>query len=164
MARSIAVDRQSAATETSTRKIYRLSDSLRLRVTRCASIPGCSRVKGEMTNVKQGLSSIAAVIALSLVCGCEKRFDADAARKMTNTGQGNSAEGLAIVGFFAMKKLRDCSERLDAYCAFRYEPQPSGIRPRRDPSSTASLRNASPANDLLAMTHLRVTHAFLKVV
>ncbi len=52
------------------------------------------------------------------------------------------AEGLAIVGLYALKKLRECSEHPDDPCAFRYEAEASANRLKRDsPSSPANFEN-----------------------
>jgi hypothetical protein len=50
-----------------------------------------------------------------------------------------SEEGLALVGVYALKKLRECSEHPDEPCAFRYEVEASVNRLKRD-------RSSSPAN------------------
>jgi hypothetical protein len=45
---------------------------------------------------------------------------------MANADQQSSAEGLAIVGLYALKKLRECNDHPDAPCAFRNEARGSG--------------------------------------
>jgi len=54
---------------------------------------------------------------------------------MANADQQSSAEGLAIVGLYALKKLRECNDHPDAPCAFRNEAQGSGNRQKTDKSS-----------------------------
>jgi hypothetical protein len=92
-----------------------------------------------MTNMKQELSSLALAMTFTLVTGCEKRPEAEALPKMVNAGQRSSAEGLAIVGLYALKKLRECSEHPNDPCAFRYRAEASVNRLKRD-------RSSSPAN------------------
>ena len=89
-----------------------------------------------MTNMKQELSSLALAMTFALVTGCEKRPEAEALPKMANADQRSSAEGLAIVGLYALKKLRECSQHPNASCAFRYDAEASVNRLKRDRSSS----------------------------
>ena len=89
--------------------------------------------------MKQELSSLALAMTFTLVTGCEKRPEAERLPKAGPAGQQSSSEGLAIVGLYALKKLRECSEHPDDSCAFRYEAEASVNRLKRDNSS-------SPAN------------------
>jgi len=89
--------------------------------------------------MRQALLSLAVSTALSLlITACENRPATDAARKMANADQQSSAEGLAIVGLYALKKLRECNDHPDAPCAFRNEAQGSGNRQKTDQSSAAT--------------------------
>jgi hypothetical protein len=90
-----------------------------------------------MTNMKQEFSSLA--LAMTFVTGCEKRPEAERLARLAHAGQRSSAEGLAIVGLYALKKLRECSEHPDDPCAFCYEGEASMNRLKRD-------RSCSPAN------------------
>jgi hypothetical protein len=98
-----------------------------------------SRERGPMTNMKQELSSLALAMTFTLVTGCEKRQEAERPPRLAHAGQRSSAEGLALVGGYALKKLRECSEHPDEPCAFRYEVEASVNRLKRD-------RSSSPAN------------------
>ena len=75
---------------------------------------------------------------LTVLAACEKRPVPVATQKTTNTSQGGSAEGLVIVGLYALKKLRECSEQPEAPCVFRDEAQASGNRqrPEKPPRSS----------------------------
>ena len=64
------------------------------------------------------LSSLALAMTFALVTGCEKRPEAKRLPRLAHAGQRSSAEGLAIVGLYAVKKLRGCSEHPDDPCAF----------------------------------------------
>ena len=60
--------------------------------------------------MQQELSSLALAMTFALVTGCEKRPEAERLPSMAHAGQRSSAEGLAIVGLDAVKKLWECSE------------------------------------------------------
>ena len=95
-----------------------------------------------MTNMKQELSSLALAMTFALVTGCEKRPEAERLPRLAHADQRSSAEGLAIVGLYALGKLRECSEHPDDPCAFRYEAEASANRLKRDsPSSPANFEN-----------------------
>jgi hypothetical protein len=81
---------------------------------------------GKISPMRQALLSLAVSTTLSLLTACENRPGADAARKMANADQQSSAEGLAIVGLYAPKKLPECNDHPDAPCAFRNEARGSG--------------------------------------
>jgi hypothetical protein len=89
--------------------------------------------------MKQELSSLALAMTFTVVTGCEKRQEAERPPRMANAGQQSSAEGLALVGLYTLKKLRECSEHPDDPCAFRYEVEASVNRLKHD-------RSSSPAN------------------
>jgi hypothetical protein len=72
----------------------------------------------------------------TLVTGCEKRPEAERLPRLAHAGQRSSAEGLALVGLYALKKLRECSEHPDDPCAFRYEAEASVNRLKHDNSSS----------------------------
>jgi hypothetical protein len=81
---------------------------------------------GEISPMRQALLSLAVSTALSLLTACENRPAEDTPHQMANADQQSSAEGLAIVGLYALKKLRECNDHPDAPCAFRNEAQGSG--------------------------------------
>jgi hypothetical protein len=109
---------------------------LRLTVNRFGSdfIPpeDTVRMGGDMTTIKHGLLSLAAVVALTIPSGCEKPSDSNSETKAANSSQRSSAEGLAIVEFFVLKKLQECSARPGADCAFTYEGKALEDRPMTD--------------------------------
>ena len=89
-----------------------------------------------------GIVESALAMTFTLVTGCEKRPEAERLPRLAHAGQQSSAEGLAIVGLYALKKLRECSEHPDDPCAFRYEAEASANRLKRDsPSSPANFEN-----------------------
>jgi hypothetical protein len=90
-----------------------------------------------MVTVSKALSLALAEI-LNLLTACENRQETGAERKMSKAGQGTSAEGLVIIGLFALKNLRECQEQPDALCAFRDRAQASRNRMRLDKASSPS--------------------------
>ena len=90
------------------------------------------------------VSAVSFLLAGILIAlpACENRRDADAVRKMANASQRHSSEGLALIGLFALMKLRECSEHPDAPCAFRDPAQSSAV-----PSKPTKLRKSAHAGE-----------------
>ena len=89
-----------------------------------------------MATVSKALLSLALAGTLNLLTACENRQETAAERKIPKASQGTSAEGLVIIGLFALKNLRECQEHPDAPCAFRDRAQASRNRMKVDKSSS----------------------------
>ena len=91
-----------------------------------------------MVTVSKALLSLALAEILSLLTACENRQETGAEQKMSKASQGTSAEGLVIIGLFALKNLQECREHPDAPCAIRDRAQASRNRMKLDKSSSPS--------------------------
>jgi hypothetical protein len=91
-----------------------------------------------MLTVSKALLSLALAEILNLLTACENRQEMVDERKISKASQGTSAEGLVIIGLFALKNLRECREHPDAPCAFRDWAQASRNLVKLDESSSPS--------------------------
>jgi hypothetical protein len=87
--------------------------------------------------MRQALLSLAVSTALSLLTACENRPAEDAPHQMANADQQSSAEGLAIVGLYALKKRRECNDHPDAHARFAMRHEDLAIN-RTDQSPAAT--------------------------
>ena len=91
-----------------------------------------------METISKALLSLALAGTLNLLAACKNRPETVAEGKASKASQGTSAEGLVIIGLFALKNLRECREHPDPPCAIRDRAQASRNRMKLDKSSSPS--------------------------